>query len=180
MASGSPYQAWWGGNRWGGRSWHGWQQSTGEATAGGTPPAAGGTPRRDVPEEEVVYSTWPLSEQGYPETGRHSFEELSALTDDLGCEVTVTTRCRVQPARPPTLTLTIRGFQCYAVYQAFLDAATSLGADLNKVTTTTQATQRKQECGFEGWASQRGLAAARGRAQAALRLARPGRFTRLC
>ena len=154
MASGSSYQAWRGGNHWwgpegcGGGSWHGWQQSAGEATAGGgpprgTPPAAGGPPRRDVPEEEVIYSTWPLNEQDYPETGRHSFEELSAMADDLGCEVTVTTRCRVQPARPSTLTLTIRGFQCYAVYQAFLDAATALGADLSKVKTTTQATQRK-------------------------------------
>ena len=110
---------------------------------GGTPAAGGRAPRRDVPEEEAIYSTWPLSEQGYPETGRHSFEELSALSDDLGCEVTVTTRCRVQPARPSTLTLTIRGFQRCAVYRAFLDAATALGADLSKVKTTTQATQRK-------------------------------------
>ena len=90
----------------------------------------------------MIYSTWPLNEQGYPETGSHSFQELSAMAEDRGCEVTVTTRRRVQPARPPTLTLTIRGFQCYAVYQAFLDAATALDADLSKV-TTTQATQRE-------------------------------------
>ena len=90
----------------------------------------------------MIYSTWPLNEQDYPETGSHSFQELSAMADDLGCKVTTRDR-RVQPARPPTLTLTIRGFQCYAVYQAFLDAATALGADLSKVKTTTQATQRK-------------------------------------
>ena len=62
----------------------------------GTPPAAGGTPRRDVPEEEVIYSTWPLNEQDYPETGSHSFQELSAMADDLGCKVT-TRRPDLQP-----------------------------------------------------------------------------------
>ena len=64
------------------------------------------------------------------------------MATDLGCKVTTRDR-RVpdQPAQPPTLT--IISFQCYAVYQAFLDAATALSADVSKVKPTTKATQRE-------------------------------------
>ena len=155
MAGGS-WQAWHGGERWwseegrGGESWSGWHASGGEASAGGgeraprQPQRRGGTPavggraprpREDVPEEEVIYSTWPLSKQDYPETGEHSFRALSDMAQDLDCRVTTRDRrVRGRPARPRTLT--IKGPQCYAVYQAFLDAAMELKADLSKVKTT--------------------------------------------
>ena len=156
MASGGSWQTWWGGDRWwsaegsGAGSWHGWHASgeaSGEAPGqpqrrGGDTPAAavgGRAPRRDVPEEEVIYSTWPLNKQGYPETGEHSFRALSAMANDLDCKVT--TRDRRVPGRPTRArVLTIKGPQCYAVYQAFLDAATSLHADLSRVNTATITT----------------------------------------
>ena len=89
-------------------------------------------PREDVPEEEVIYSTWPLNKQDYPETGEHSFRALSDMAQDLDCRVTTRDRrVRGRPARPRTLT--IKGPQCYAVCQAFLDAAKVLRADLSRV-----------------------------------------------
>ena len=130
MASGSSWQSWWGGgDRWcseegrGGESWRGWEASGGEPTGGSrAPPPA----RRHTGG-------------CYAETGEHSFRELSAVATDLDC--TVTTRDRRVPGRPTRAgALTVKGFQRYAVYQAFLDAATSLHADLSRVNTETITT----------------------------------------
>ena len=98
-------------------------------------------PREDVPEEEVIYSTWHLSKQDYPETGQPSFRALSELAKDLDCRVTARDRpVKGRPARPRTLT--VKGLQRYAVYQAFLDAAMALNADLSRVKRTT--TRKRQ------------------------------------
>ena len=87
-----------------------------------------------------------MNKQDYAETGDHSFRELSAMATDLDC--TVTTRDRRVAGRPTRAgTLTVKGLQRYAVYQAFLDAAKALNADLIRVLEQ----QQKQQIMTSSW-----------------------------
>jgi len=79
----------------------------------------------------VVYSTFPLAKNGFPQDGPHSFRELQKKAKAAGCDVTLrdrATRARTYRAA----VLTIRGLRCHEVYKDFLDAAAAIGADLSK------------------------------------------------
>ena len=126
-------------------SWHQWD-------GGGAPPSPGprrrgrgggggrgrggaaqGTPRRAASEDELIYSTFPLNKQEFPEDGPNSFRELEQNAENAGCSVTLRSRRTQQLQRRAKAVLVIRGPSCREVYATFLDAAFTLGADLSMV-----------------------------------------------
>ncbi len=101
---------------------------------GGGKGFGGGAPRRrqPVPDEEIIYSTFPLNKPNFPREGPLSFTMLSQQAEDAGCTVTLRSRATQHRWYRAEAVLVIRGIACKEIYEDFLSAAEQLGSDLSR------------------------------------------------